>query len=255
MTDSINILISSKHEKEREYLASVLSEQDNFIIAGVEKDETGAIIKSERLKPDVFVMDLSQPESSQPELQPKLHQSGLDGPELARMIHRRSPSTSIIMICDRDENDYAGSALKAGVSGYLLRKTDMNKLIPAVKIVNLGGYFVTASIVIRALDTITLAKTFPSQIMNSQVINMKKLDFSLSTTERSIITFIAQGYSDEEIAGYLNISSGTVKNCLTLIKRKTNLKNRVQIVLFSLVSGLIDHIDLLKMIDNLAMIQ
>jgi DNA-binding NarL/FixJ family response regulator len=213
MEKTINVLLTAGNDEDRKLIFKAITMQNDIKIIGVEKDETGTIIKSEQLKPDILIMNL-QP-------------AGIDGTVLASIVRRRSPDTSIIMICDKDENDYAGTALRAGISGYLLRETDMNKLLPAVRIVNMGGYYISASIIKRALF---------SGLKNGGEENC----FFLSPVERCIIIEIARGLSDEEIAGRLNYSRGTVKNCVSAIKRKTRLKNRTEIVVFSLVYGLID---------------
>ena len=240
MSDIINILVASWHDEERSNILTALSGQNDFFIASVEKDEVGVIIKSERLKPDVVIIDLHSP-------------FGMDGPELASIVRRKSPSSFIIMMCDKDDNVYAAKAFKAGVTGFLLRKIDMDKLVYAIKIVNLGGVFVSASITMRALDTITFYNQFPGQL---KIITSTRnsAPLSLSPAERGILTDIAKGLSDNEIAEHLNYSAGTIRNILVNIKRKTKLKNRVQIVLFSLISGII-NLDLkdllkLKLIDN-----
>jgi DNA-binding NarL/FixJ family response regulator len=229
MEGIINILVASGREEDRKQILQALSGHDDLRIAGVEKDEAGAIIKSWDLKPDVLSLDL-QP-------------SGTDEPELASIIHRKSPATAIIVICDKDENNYAGRAINAGISGFLLKETDMDKLIPIVKIVASEGYYISAAITKRVFGAIALINQFPGQASDH------KADYpSLSPAERSIVIYIGQGLKDEEIAGYLNFSIGTIRNCLSAIKRKTRMKNRTQIVVFSLVYGLIsiDHLNIIK---------
>jgi len=220
MKDLINIFITSEHDEDCKRILAILSAQNDFRIAGVEKDESGTIIKSERLKPDVLVLDLPP--------------QGLGGEELAPIIHRRSPSTAIVMLCDKDEDGYAGLALKAGISGFLLKEHDTDKLVPVIKIVSSGGYYISASITVRVFNAVTFMHNFLWQ-----VIEEKPCHLFFSPAERCIITYIAQGLSDEEIAKHLNFSAGTIKNCITAIKRKTKLKNRVQIVVYALVYGLI----------------
>ena len=217
----VNIFIIIRNEEDRNFILSVMAKHKDLRIIGMENDESSAIIKSEKLKPDVLIMDL--------------HSSGIDGAELAPIILRRSPSTSIVMMCDRDENDYANAALKAGISGFLLRAEDMNKLIPIIKIVNMGGYFISASITQRALDNISVLKQMPGQF-----IDRRNNCPSFTLKERRIIKEVAQGLPDKEIAKHLNYSPGAVKNCITAIKRKTKLRNRIQIAVYSLVYGLID---------------
>ncbi|MDR1838003.1 MAG: response regulator transcription factor [Treponema sp.] len=218
MGNIIRIFVNSRYDEDRKRILDILSDQNDFRITGIEKDEAGTIIKSAQLKPDVLVLDL-QPQ-------------GLGGEELAPIIHRRSPSTAIVMLCDKDEDDYAGLALKAGISGFLLKEYDTDKLVPVIKIVSSGGYYISASITIRVFSAVTFIHTFPGQIT-------ERRHTIFSPAERGIVTDIAQGLSDEEIAKHLHFSTGTIKNCLTAIKRKTKLKNRVQIVVYSLIYGLI----------------
>jgi len=209
----INVLLCVENDENRKLIFTAVTMQEDIQIIGVEEDEAGAIIKSEQLKPDILIMNLQPP--------------GIDGTALAPIIHRRSPDTSIIMMCDRDENNYAGAALKAGISGFLLRKADMNKLLSVIRIVNMGGYYISASIIKREI--------------NSSRINYSKKENCnfLSPVERRIIGEIARGIPDEEIAVLMNYSAGTVKNRVTSIKRKTKLKNRAEIAVFSLVNGLV----------------
>jgi len=204
-----------------------LSAQNDFHIAGIEKDETGTIIKSERLQPDILILDI----------QPK----GMSGEELAPIIHRRSPSTAIIMLSDKDDENYARLALKAGILGYLLKEKDTDILASVVKIVFSGGYYISASIINRFFSKTAFMRQFSEQ-ENGQDNTF------FSPAERSIVTDLAQGYSDTEIAKHLNFSKGTIKNYLTAIKRKINLKNRIQIVVFSLLFGLIrmEQLDIWK---------
>ena len=220
MGNIIKILVASARDEDCKRILAILSDQNDFCIAGLEKDESGTIIKSANLKPDVLILDLQS--------------SGIGGDKLAPIIHRRSPSTAVIMLCEKDEDNYAGLAIKAGISGFLLKQTDMDKLAPVVKIVFYGGYYISASITIRVFTALTLMYYIPVQILEQKT---RHLD--LSPAERGIITDIAKGLSDADIAKDLNFSIGTIKNCVLAIKRKTKLKSRIQIVIYSLVYGLI----------------
>jgi len=221
MGNTTSILITSNDNEDYQCILGSLNRQNGLKIIGVENDETSAIIKSERLKPDILILDLFKP--------------AIDGAQLAPIILRRSPNTAIIMICDKIDNDYAERAIKAGVLGYLLRNEDMNKILPVVKIVSMGEYYISASITINAINTIALASKFSEKsLKNSE----KRPVFS--STERNIIKCIANGLSDKEIAHYLRLSKGTVRNYISVIKHKTKMKNRVQTVIFSLVHGLIN---------------
>jgi DNA-binding NarL/FixJ family response regulator len=227
MNNIIRILINSGQNENCNRILTILSAQNEFHIAGIEKDETGTIIKSERLQPDILILDI-QPQ-------------GMGGEELAPIIHRRSPSTVIIMLSDRDDENYARLAIKAGISGYLLKEKDTDILASVVKIVFSGGYFISASIINRFINTTAITNQFSEQESGQ--------NYTLfSRAERSIVTDLAQGYSDTEIAKHLNFSKGTIKNYLVAIKNKLKLKNRIQIVVFALLFGLIrlENLDIWK---------
>jgi DNA-binding NarL/FixJ family response regulator len=215
------ILVTTQNEEDRDFFISALSVHDDLEIVAIEKDEAGAVIKSGQFKPDILIFDICLP--------------GIDGVEIAPLVHRRSPATSIILISDKDENAYAGKALRAGISGFMLKNADMNKLLPVVRIVGLGGYFISTSVTRRAIEKKTEVK---------QLFSIP----SFSSSERNIIIEIARGFSDKEIAEHLNYSTGTIKNCVTAIKRKTRLKNRVQIALYSFVCGVVglDQLEFLR---------
>jgi len=229
MEKPINILITSEHEDNCKNIISIMKSQQNFNIVGVEKDEYGAITKTEKYKPDILILDLQSPDMS--------------GDKLALMIHRRSPSTAIIYLCNSDEEIYASISQKTYITGFMLKEADMDKLVSIVKIVYSGGYYISASIAARIFNAVTYINQFPGQIIKQET---KYLLFT--PTERSIIMDMAQGLSDKEIAKHLNISTGTIRNYMTMIKHKTNLKNRIQIVIFSLVYGIInfEHLNIWK---------
>jgi len=231
MNNTIGILVISRREEDRKRIIGILSDQKDFFIVGEENDEAGAIIRSERLKPDIIIIDLQL--------------SGKDGTELISIIRRRSPSSAIILLCDNDDDDYVCLAFKAGIAGFLIREADINKLALVVKLIYLDGYYINVSATIRVFSAVTFMNQFPEWTAEENHI-------TFSSVERGIVTDIAQGLNDKQIARHLHFSVGTVKNYITAIKRKTKLKNRIQIVIYSLVFGLInfDYLWFKKIIDN-----
>jgi len=209
---SISIFIVLRQDEGQQQIIKALSDQDDFYIAGIEKDEACAIIKTERLKPDFIILDILSIEMSWLELIP--------------IIRRKSPSTAIIILCSQNDDELAKHAVLAGVSGCLFRE-DIDKLAIAIRTVNSGGMYVYASIMRKILDSV------------SKITPQTSCNF-FSSTERGIIISIAQGLTDNEIAKNLNYSPGTIKNFITIIKRKTNLKSRIQVVIYSILNGFVD---------------
>jgi DNA-binding NarL/FixJ family response regulator len=206
--DKIGILVASRNNEDRAKILAELSDKNDFSVVGAEKDESGTIIKSEKLKPDVLVIDF--------------HQPGISGLEIAPMIRRRSPSTIIVLLFSNDDN--SSIIFNTGVSGYLSKEEDLKKIALVARAVHSGGYYFSSSII--------------STINQRNII--EQTDKILTPAERGIVTLIAQGYSDKEIAKQINFSLGSVKNCVNAVKNKLKVKNREQMVAYSVMYGLIN---------------
>ena len=231
MNGIITILVVSRQDDDRRRIMDILSEQKEFFVVGEEKDEAGVIIRAEKIKPKIIIIDL------QPDIK-----AGL---ELINIIRRKSPSSAIILFSDNNENNYACLAVKAGVAGFLIKSADLNKLALIIKLIYLNGFYINGSITNKVFSAITFTNQFSCNLKDqNQII--------FSPAERSIVTDMAHGLSDDQIANHLHFSKGAVKNYLSGIKRRINLKNRIQIVFYSLIFGLIDfdYILFLKNIDN-----
>jgi len=218
MGEAINLFISSRDETDRNNIVSILSVQNNFHIIGIEKEEADTIIRSENLKPDILILDFQPP--------------GMSGYELAPIIHRKSPATFIIILSEKEEEDITHLIMRTGVSGIIIKNNDIRMLTSVIEIVNYGGYYFSSSILIKLLDTVIFTKRLPE----------KKEDYGdifFSSAERCIINDIAQGFSDDQIAEHNNFCTGSVRNFVSVIKRKTNSKNRIQIVVNAIESGLL----------------
>jgi DNA-binding NarL/FixJ family response regulator len=224
---SILVVSGNKSDNQNQIIAQ-LSSQDDFRVVGVVKDDADAIIKSITLEPDVLILDLQA--------------LGMDGTELAPIIHRRSPSSAIILMSGKDDDIYTCSALKAGISGILVNEEDKEKLVSIVRIVHLGGNYINSLINDRICNAVLLMDYFLSQFAHCLEFEQKDMAdrLSISPTERSIIICIVRGYTDRETAEFLHLNIGSVRNCVLSIKRKTKVKSRVHIAIFSLINGIIN---------------
>lgn len=211
--ERIKLLVVSENDTDTNHILIALSEQKDFIINSV-KDEYGAIINSERLKPDVIIIDLKP--------------SMINELELAAIIRRKTPSTHFILICKKIMNK--NIVINKSINGFLHKDANTDEITFAIYAVLRGSLYISGPCMkYFAIDSIP-DKNQPVSIPSS---------FSLTSRERNIITYLAKGFSDSEIAEQLKYNKGSIRNMVMFIKRKTKLKNRIQIVLFSIAFGLI----------------
>jgi DNA-binding NarL/FixJ family response regulator len=211
----ISITIASKHKDDRKTINALLAGQDDFKIASTGEDCFHAVRSSMTLKPDIIIMDYDM--------------EAVNGPDIAPIIKRYSPSTALIALCPDKEFSTIDKALKAGISGFLLWKKDLEKLVTAVRSVFYGGWYIS-----EMGKSQLLAKL---GFMNTAAPFQRSL---LTITENNIFNGIIQGQEDREIAENLNMTLGALRNCINKAKKKTRLQNRTQITVYALLNGMID---------------
>jgi DNA-binding NarL/FixJ family response regulator len=224
----IKIVVIDERKRDRDLLCSVLSGQNDFEIAGFGKDEYDSLKLSAKFQPDIIIIDLGK------------HKG--EGPELIPLIKRKSPATAIIFLSSRDDSKNAARALSSGALGYLLKDTGMDKLVAAVRTVYNGGCFISPTIAVRTFGMLSELTKFPTDHRTSPFVKTrrKSIPGNLSRMELQIISFIAKGYSNKEIAETLQLTQGTIRNYLSSAMHKTGLKSRTQVVIYALTNGIID---------------
>jgi len=221
----ISITIASKREDERNTVATLLTEHDDFSISSIVADNFGLVNSAMKLRPNVIVMDFRL--------------ENIDTIRLAPIIKRNSPETELIVMCSPKERVAVDRVLRAGVSGYLLRQQDFAYLPLSVRCVSYGGLYLSEEIKKQAFNCFTpqslaaqgMGKAFPSDISAARS--------KFTPMELQIFHGIILGYSDSEIASGLSISVGTLRNYVCLTKKKIGLQNRTQIGIYALSCGLI----------------
>jgi len=215
----INITIVSKYEDDLKTIITLLAEQEDFHITNTGKDGYDALKSAMTQRPDIIIMDFSMED--------------IDSPDLAPIIKRNSPSTALIVLCSHDERDIIAKVFNAGISGYLLRQDGFDNLASSIRSVFYGGLYISKSVKNHA------PHYFSAPIgvfMTGSGISR----FSFTPTEQSILYGITRGCTDREIAKNLNINIGSLRNCVTRIKKKTGLHNRTQIIIYALFTGIIN---------------
>jgi DNA-binding NarL/FixJ family response regulator len=223
----IKIVIVNDVEQEQNRIYSLLSNQQDFEVTGFGRDSYDALKLAEKYRPHIIIIDLRQ--------------DTIGGPELVPLIKRRSPSTAIIILSGRDDDEYAGRALSAGALGYLIKKTDMDKLADSVRAVHGGGCFISATITIRAFGMLSEITKYRHMVpaFSPAKSSARTIPSTINRTELRIMAGIAKGGSTKEIAEKLRLKPGTVRNYLSAAMHKAGLKNRTQAALFAIENGLI----------------
>jgi DNA-binding NarL/FixJ family response regulator len=196
-------------------ISTLLAGQGDFKIASAGGDGFYAIRSAMTLKPDIIIMDYDMED--------------INGRDIAPIIKRNSPSTALIVLCPDKESGVVEKAFKAGISGILFWKKDLDKLVPAVRSVSYGGLYIS-----EAAKNIILTKL--GAVPTTAHINRH----TLTITEYNIFNGIVLGQTDKEIAEGLNMSIGALRNCVNKVKKRTGLRNRTQITVYALLSGIIN---------------
>ena len=214
----VTIAIASENHADRSAMIALLHEQEDFRIINIGADAYDALKSASSQRPDILIMDFNI--------------GDIGSLALAPLIKRKSPSTALIVLCAHDEQYAIARALKAGISGCLLRQDGLNNLVPSIHSVLNGGWYISKS----ARNMVLNYFSSPAGVLP---VNLNISPLSFTPTELSIFYGIIRGHTDREIAKYLNINIGSLRNCVNRIKKKTGLHNRAQITIYALLAGII----------------
>lgn len=214
----IRILLVDDHVVVRAGLRMLLGADPELEIAG--EAETGAegVRLARELAPDVILMDISMPD--------------MNGIEATRRIKEQNPDVAVLALTMHEDDQYFFEMLAAGASGYVPKRAAPNDLIAAIHAVQGGGMFLFPTLA-RVLVSDYLQRAEPAPAAG------RGLD-TLTEREREVLTLIAQGRSNQEIADALVISVKTVNRHRENIMAKLNLHSRVDLVRYAIEKGLIE---------------
>ena len=215
----IKILIADDQELIRESLKIILSTNNEFEVI----DTVGSgkeVVESIRLHiPDIILMDVRMPD--------------MDGVQCTKFVKEVYPEIKVIVLTTFDDDEYIFSALKYGASGYLLKGVSLDELTSAIKTVLQGGAIFNPNVASK------VTKIFSEMAKNNIVaerIHDEDLP-NLSDTEWKIIQQVSQGLSNKEIAEILKFTEGTIRNYLSVILDKLQLRDRTQLAIWYIHRG------------------
>ncbi|KRD90494.1 two-component system response regulator [Bacillus sp. Root147] len=208
------ILIVDDHAHAREGIRDILEEYEDFIIVGEGTNGQEAIELTEKLMPDIVLMDIGMPV--------------MDGLEATKQIKLRFPYVKIVVTTVSDDITDLFDALKKGAQGYLLKNLQSEVWYDYLRAF--------------ALDEVPMSKEIAFQILKEfpQETSITKPDTPLSARELEVLQLVAKGLSNRDISAQLFISEHTVKSHLKNILSKLHLENRVQLTSYAFQNGLMN---------------
>ncbi|MEU1125224.1 response regulator transcription factor [Streptomyces sp. NPDC005899] len=209
----IQILLADDQRLVRAGIRGILDDEDDLHVVGEAADGHTALTACRELHPDVVLMDIRMP--------------GMDGLEAARRIaaDQQLVAVKVVMLTTFDLDEYVYGALRSGATGFLLKDTEPDELLRAVRVAAQGDALITPSITRR------LIAEFADRPANARTPD-RRLD-ALTSREREVMRLIAAGRTNDEIATQLVVSPLTAKTHVSRIMAKLGARDRSQVVVMA----------------------
>lgn len=209
------VLIADDDDLMRAGLAELLAHDPRICVVGQAATGREAVASAQRLAPEVVLMDVRMPD--------------LDGIRATQELARLAPTTRVLILTTFEQDDYIFGALRAGASGFLLKRARPEELIAAIYAVAAGDALLAPSVTRRVIDRL-------ARQAGSNRGDPSKLA-ALTRRERQVLALLAQGLSNREIAAALVVEESTVRTHVKRILMKLDLRDRIQAVIFAYEAG------------------
>ncbi|MDF3293254.1 response regulator transcription factor [Streptomyces silvisoli] len=217
---SVSVVIADDQEMVRMGFRLILEGQDDISVVGEASDGAEAVEAVHRLRPDVCLMDIRMPK--------------LDGLEATRRLRRAqgtvADATKIVIVTTFDMDEYVYGALRAGASGFVVKNSGPRLLIEAVHAAVNGDSLISPSVTVRLLEHLTR----PSRAETGAAAARR-----LTPQELKVVSLVARGHTNNEIAERLTLSLSTIKSHLSRVQDKLPARNRVEIAAWAWEHGVV----------------
>jgi DNA-binding NarL/FixJ family response regulator len=213
----ITVVLADDQQMVRSGLRVVLEAEPDISVVGEAGDGQAAVELVRALVPTVALLDIRMP--------------NMDGLEAARRVMAMRTETRVVILTTFDADEYVYEALRAGVSGFLLKDSPADQLLAAVRSAASGDALIDPAVTRRLIARFTLAARAPGEVP-------ERLS-DLTPREREVLRLVAQGLSNGEISSQLIIEENTVKTHVSRILMKLDLRDRVQAVVLAYESGFV----------------
>ncbi len=214
----ISVLIVDDDHLMRAGIALILNQVGDIEVVGEASDGADALLKAVETKPDVILMDIRMP--------------GTDGIEATAELTARGPWPRVIMLTTFDVDEYVFASLRAGASGFLLKRAEPAALIDGVRTVARGDGLLSPSATQRLIEEFTRSSPPPTEA--------ERRIQSLTDREQEVLIHLGRGLSNSEMSEQLFIAESTVKTHIKRVLSKIEARDRVHAVVLAYESGLMD---------------
>jgi len=209
------IVLADDHPVVQQGLRTLLEAEPDLRIVGQASDGLEAAQLTERLQPDVLVLDLMMP--------------GLNGLEVTRQVSARSRKTRVLILSMYENEAYVLEALRNGAAGYVLKAACSSDLVHAVRTVAAGRRYLSPALSERAIE---------AYVQKTEAVPLDLYE-TLTTREREVLHLAAEGFTNPEIADRLCISPRTVETHRANVMRKLGLENQTDLIRYAIRRGII----------------
>ena len=213
----IRVLLVDDHAIVREGVKMILAKEPDFEVVGEAQDGRQALELVERMKPNVVVMDISMPE--------------MGGIEATQQVKERYAGVNVIALTMHEDESYVFKLLRAGAAGYVLKRAAAQDLVQAVRAAAKGEAFLYPSVARKVVE---------DYLKRVEAGEERERYDGLTEREKEILTHIAEGLSNQQIAQKLYISIKTVQTHRAHILEKLGLHDRTELVRYAIRKGLIE---------------
>lgn len=211
----IKVMIADDQELIRKSLHMLIGSKTDMEIIGMAENGQELLNIVDKRQPDVIIMDIRMPI--------------IDGVQCTKHILERYPGIKILVLTTFDDDEYISDAVKYGASGYLLKGEPVEEIVSAIRKVYSGD------VVLSQQAMKLLVKMFAKNEFSPNTLKVSESQYSsLTRSEAEIIDQIIEGYSNKEIANNLHLSEGTVRNYLSNILSKLELRDRTQLAIWAM---------------------
>ena len=214
--EKIRILLADDHALVRSGLIRLLEPNKDILVVGEAEDGEETIRKTKELKPDVVVIDLSMPK--------------INGIEAAKIIRKDCPESRVLVLTMHENEEYVYQIFRSGANGYILKNANRNEITTAIRAVAKGERFFSP----RVSEIMVEGYLRKAEEREKQIDSP---DIELTTRERDVLSLIAEGFNNQQIADKLFISPRTVDTHRTNIMQKLDIHDVANLVKYALDHG------------------